>query len=63
MNVGSQPCCMELVAKLFCSFGEFVIDSKRQIAHADVQQLVVRQACPIAGQRRSEHPDDLSVAR
>jgi hypothetical protein len=54
---------MELVAKLFCSFGEFVIDSKRQIAHADVQQLVVRQACPIAGQRGSEHPDDLSVAR
>ena len=63
MNVSAQPRCVELVAKLFCSFGEFVIDSERQIAHAEVQQLVVRQACPIGGHRRSGHPDDLSVGR
>ena len=54
----AQPHAGDLVAKLGHARGQRAFDGEREIGHLDVQERVVRKACPVSDQRPARHPDD-----
>ena len=60
MHVGAKAHVVKFLSQLIGSLGELVFDTDGEVAHADVQQLLVGQAVPIRGQEESGHLSNLS---